>query len=186
MKPERGDEQPMTVAIRANVFDSPATRQFVLGLLLAVATVAVYYPVNRYQFVNYDDDTSVTNNLHVKYGLDWDGVKWAFTTFHVSNWVPLTWLSHALDCEIFGLNPGRLPDIFHEVRITLKTRNHQGNSALPLLRRCSMGGDGHRAGCRCCFGLRAFLGRCNQGSSLRSSARKAAATAPKARTSNML
>lgn len=97
-------------------------RLFLLGLILVMATTAVYYPVNGHQFVNYDDDAQITNNIHVKYGLDWDGVKWAFTTFHFANWVPLTWLSHALDCQIFGLNPGRHHDtnlLLHELDVVL-------------------------------------------------------------------
>src|SRR5271165_4074100 len=78
----------------------------VLSVLLVVATVAVYFPVHAYQFLNYDDDVVVTNNVHVKYGLSWDGVKWAFTTFYFANWQPLAWVSHALDSELFGLKPG--------------------------------------------------------------------------------
>ena len=78
----------------------------VLSVLLVVATLAVYYPVHSYQFLNYDDDVVVTNNVHVKYGLSWDGVKWAFTTFYFANWQPLAWVSHALDSELFGLKPG--------------------------------------------------------------------------------
>jgi len=57
--------------------------------------------------VNYDDNVYVTDNLHVKYGLDWDEVKWAFSSYDANNWHPLTWLSHMLDCEFFGLNPAR-------------------------------------------------------------------------------
>jgi hypothetical protein len=102
-----GAERPMTGPIGAAFFRSPATRQLVLGLLLAVATVALYYPVDHHQFVNYDDDLYVTNNWHIKYGLSWTGVKWAFTTHYAYNWHPLTWLSHGLDCQLFFLNSGR-------------------------------------------------------------------------------
>ena len=63
--------------------------------------------MNRYDFADVDDAAYLTDNLHIKYGLDWDGVKWAFTTYYVANWHPVTWLSHALDCELFRLNPGR-------------------------------------------------------------------------------
>ena len=106
----------------AGRFTSPELWPFVLGLLLVVAILAVYYPVNGHQFVNYDDDVCVTNNIHVKYGLDWDEVKWAFTTFYFAVWVPLSWLSHALDCQIFGLNPGWHHDtnlVLHALSVVL-------------------------------------------------------------------
>jgi tetratricopeptide (TPR) repeat protein len=87
------------------LFSSPEKRNFVLGLLLVVATLAIYNPVTHHPFVNFDDDRYVTDNIHVRAGLHWDTVKWAFTSFDEANWHPLTWLSHALDCQIFGLNP---------------------------------------------------------------------------------
>jgi len=77
----------------------------VLCLLLVVATLAVYNPVNRNAFVNFDDDHYITQNPHVVAGLSWDTVKWAFSNYYEANWHPLTWLSHALDCQLFGLNP---------------------------------------------------------------------------------
>src|SRR5271167_3129751 len=77
----------------------------VLVLLLALATLAVYYPVRHLPFINYDDDLYVTENVHVQSGLEWDTVQWAFTTYAASNWHPLTWLSHALDVQFFSLDP---------------------------------------------------------------------------------
>ena len=77
----------------------------ILCLLLAVATLALYNPVARHPFVNYDDDRYVTDNPHVNSGLSWGTVKWAFTTTSEANWHPLTWLSHALDVQLFRLNP---------------------------------------------------------------------------------
>jgi len=77
----------------------------VLCLLLVAATLAVYNPVNRNAFVNFDDDHYITGNPHVLAGLKWDTVKWAFTDYYEANWHPLTWLSHALDAQLFGLNP---------------------------------------------------------------------------------
>jgi tetratricopeptide (TPR) repeat protein len=74
----------------------------VLSILLAVITFIVYLPVGRYGFVDYDDSDYVKANDHVLGGLNWVTVKWAFTTAHASNWHPLTWLSHALDCQLFG------------------------------------------------------------------------------------
>jgi tetratricopeptide (TPR) repeat protein len=77
----------------------------VLCLLLVAATLAVYNPVNRNAFVNFDDDHYITGNPHVLAGLSWETVKWAFTNYYEANWHPLTWISHALDAQLFGLNP---------------------------------------------------------------------------------
>lgn len=82
------------------------TRPRFIALLLALVTLVVYLPVRHHDFVVYDDNDYITENLVVQDGLTWAGVKWAFTTWHASNWHPLTWLSHMLDCELFGLNPG--------------------------------------------------------------------------------
>ncbi len=76
-----------------------------IALVLALVTLAIYLPVLHNGFVNYDDDDYVTNNRVVKNGLTPAGVHWAFTTFHAANWHPLTWWSHMLDCQLFGLNP---------------------------------------------------------------------------------
>ena len=70
-----------------------------------VATVATYYPARNHPFLHFDDSKYVTANPQVQNGLSWSTAEWAFTTYDASNWHPLTWLSHALDCEIFGLDP---------------------------------------------------------------------------------
>jgi Flp pilus assembly protein TadD len=77
-------------------------------LLLAAATFAVFWQVRLYDFVNLDDKMYIVENRHVLSGLTIDGVKWAFTSFHASNWHPLTWLSHMLDIDLFGVNAGRM------------------------------------------------------------------------------
>jgi hypothetical protein len=74
-------------------------------LILAVVT-ALYYPVVSYPFVNYDDDVYVTENAHVRAGLSWSTVKWAFASTENANWHPLTWMSHAIDFEFSGPQPG--------------------------------------------------------------------------------
>ncbi|PYT28731.1 MAG: hypothetical protein DMG57_13915 [Acidobacteria bacterium] len=76
----------------------------VLGL--ALLNVAVYWQLNRYQFLNFDDDAYITDNPSVAAGFTWDGVRWAFTAIDYFYWQPLTWLSHMLDCQLFGLNAG--------------------------------------------------------------------------------
>jgi tetratricopeptide (TPR) repeat protein len=75
-------------------------------LALAVVTTALYWPMTHHNFVNFDDDDYITNNSHVKAGLTWAGVIWAFHTGAAANWHPLTWLSHMLDCQLYGLYPG--------------------------------------------------------------------------------
>ncbi len=81
-------------------------RAYALGLLLILLTVALYYPVRRHPYVNYDDNVYVTDNIHVQGGLTWDTVEWALVTFDAGNWHPLTWLSHALDVEMYDTHPG--------------------------------------------------------------------------------
>jgi tetratricopeptide (TPR) repeat protein len=76
-----------------------------IGLLLALTTLLVYLPATTYQFINYDDPDYVSDNPVIQNGLTWAGVKWAFTGAHSSNWHPLTWLSHMVDCDLFLLNP---------------------------------------------------------------------------------
>ncbi len=77
-----------------------------IALLLALVTLVIYLPVLHDGFVNYDDDDYVTNNLRYQKWPDRRaGIQWAFTSFHSANWHPVTWLSHMLDCEFFGLNP---------------------------------------------------------------------------------
>ena len=87
------------------IFRSPAQRKLVLGLLLVVVTLALYNPASRNGFVNFDDDRYVTDNPQVRAGLHWSTISWAFTSLDQANWHPLTWLSHALDCQLFKLNP---------------------------------------------------------------------------------
>ena len=94
-------------------------RSWIFALILVVATIALYYPVSHHPFVNYDDDAYVTENVHVQSGLTWDTVQWAFTTFESANWHPLTWISHALDYQMFQLDPGG----HHETNVVLHVVN---------------------------------------------------------------
>lgn len=85
---------------------SPGKRNLAICLLLAVATFALYSPAFGHPFIfNYDDDLYVNNNTHVKAGLTWETVRWALTSTEFTNWHPATWLSHALDCTLYGVNP---------------------------------------------------------------------------------
>ncbi|MHC4395996.1 MAG: tetratricopeptide repeat protein [Planctomycetota bacterium] len=80
---------------------------FCICLILALTTFAAYWQVHSYDFVDYDDRLYVSENTNVTAGLTRQGIAWAFTTGYFGNWHPLTWLSHMLDCELFGLNAGR-------------------------------------------------------------------------------
>jgi len=75
-------------------------------LVLILTTLAVFWQLHNYDFVHYDDDTYVTDNRHIHSGLSWQGIRWAFTSGYASNWHPLVWLSHMLDCQLFGLRAG--------------------------------------------------------------------------------
>ncbi|MFN8006383.1 MAG: tetratricopeptide repeat protein [Terriglobia bacterium] len=80
--------------------------RWLLILTLAALTIGVYWPVGTFEFVGFDDNIYVSGNPQVQRGIDIQGLKWAFTTFDVSNWHPLTWVSHMLDCQWFALNSG--------------------------------------------------------------------------------
>jgi protein O-mannosyl-transferase len=96
-----------TVVLSAatRLFASAAKRRVVLCLSLFIVTLAFYSPIVHNQFTTLDDEVYILHNPPVRGGLTWNTVKWAFTTFHAGNWHPITWLSHALDCTLFGLNP---------------------------------------------------------------------------------
>ena len=81
-------------------------RAVLICVLLAAATLATFWPVRHHEFLNWDDLTYVTGNDHVKGGLTWEGCAWAFTHSYSANWHPLTWISHMLDCQWFGLHAG--------------------------------------------------------------------------------
>ncbi len=72
---------------------------------LGLITLAVYWPSLTQGFLAYDDQAYVTENPQVRAGLTWRGLVWAFESFSVANWHPLTWLSHMLDCQLYGLKP---------------------------------------------------------------------------------
>lgn len=94
---------------------------FFICFFLIIITLAIYWPVRSHDFVYLDDYSYVFENFHVQDGITLDSVAWAFTTVHSANWHPLTWLSHILDCQLFGLNPGRhhLTNLFFHISNTL-------------------------------------------------------------------
>ena len=95
---------------KSNAGIAPETNRFsaaiAFGLLLVLGTLILYSPMRAHDFINYDDDDYVINNPHVTAGLNWQTIRWSFTSTEQSNWHPLTWLSHTLDCQLFGLDAG--------------------------------------------------------------------------------
>jgi tetratricopeptide (TPR) repeat protein len=79
--------------------------KILISLLLILAIIIAYGQIKNFDFVGYDDQDYVTENSHVQKGLTVESIIWAFSSFHSANWHPLTWLSHMLDCELYGLNP---------------------------------------------------------------------------------
>src|ERR1051325_6509537 len=75
-------------------------------LALAVVTSAIYAQVIGHQFITLDDPTYIQENPMVNRGITGAGIAWAFTTFYATNWHPLTWISHMIDCQLFGTNAG--------------------------------------------------------------------------------
>src|SRR6516162_10545751 len=97
----------MTAAQPSPGPDHPVQWRIVLGvsLLLALGVFLIFGRTCGYGFVNFDDDSYFSANYHVKAGLTWKGILWAFQTGYASNWHPLTWLSLMLDAQLFGTGP---------------------------------------------------------------------------------
>jgi tetratricopeptide (TPR) repeat protein len=95
------------------------SREFALALLLAALTLAVYGRAVGFGFVVFDDPRYVTDNFHVLSGLSLSGIRWACTTFHDCNWIPLTWISLMLDATLYGRWAGG----FHATNILLHVAN---------------------------------------------------------------
>ena len=109
LKKRRQDKNTFATHCRADSATSEIRKLFavpaVCGLLI-LAVIAVFGQTYGHDFINYDDNEYVYENSHVSRGLTRDGFAWALTSFHASNWHPLTWLSHMLDCQFYQLHPG--------------------------------------------------------------------------------
>src|SRR5436190_4806400 len=77
----------------------------VICILLVGIVWIVFGQTLQHQFINYDDDQYVYENPRITNGLTLDGIQWALTHVHASNWHPLTTISHMLDCQLYGLQP---------------------------------------------------------------------------------
>jgi hypothetical protein len=76
--------------------------KLILCVVLALAAAAIYWPVAGHKFINYDDNTDITDNRHVTDGLTLGGIGWAFGSIDFSNWIPLTRISWMIDWSLFG------------------------------------------------------------------------------------
>ncbi len=103
--PASPSSKPTSVsrAIQGGLFNVP---DLLISALLLAAVFFVYYQVLHFDFVTLDDPEYVTENQHVQAGLTLAGVAWAFKTSAAGSWFPITWLSHMLDCQLFGLDSG--------------------------------------------------------------------------------
>jgi protein O-mannosyl-transferase len=104
-----------------------------IAIFLGVSTLLLYAQVGRHSFLAYDDHEYVFENSRVISGLDVENVWWALRAGHAANWHPLTWLSHMLDCQLFGLNPGA----HHVVNVLF----HGANAVLLFLALARMTGS---------------------------------------------
>jgi tetratricopeptide (TPR) repeat protein len=77
-----------------------------IPLILLLATLLVYSQVRNFPFINYDDPAYVYANPHILSGLTLESLKWAFTAVVAANWMPVTLISHMLDCQLFGVDSG--------------------------------------------------------------------------------
>ncbi|PYV53463.1 MAG: hypothetical protein DMG98_20945 [Acidobacteria bacterium] len=87
---------------------SPAPRATILGVSVFLTSITwlVFGETLHHPSINFDDQGYVFQNPRVTPGLTLTGILWAFRHSHMENWHPLTWISHMLDCQLFGLNPG--------------------------------------------------------------------------------
>jgi tetratricopeptide (TPR) repeat protein len=99
-----GQQSPLITPIGAGRWDQ-RWRVPAVSFVLAAITFAVFGQTLTHDFVDYDDNEYVYENPMVAGGLSLKGIVWAFTRIHVANWHPLTWLSHMLDCQLYGLHP---------------------------------------------------------------------------------
>ena len=93
----------------------------IVCLLFVIVILALYWPLSNYDFINYDDNLYVTENRQVTSGLTFEGIIWSFRTTYFCNWHPLTWLSHMVDVELYGLDAGghHLTNVFFHMANTL-------------------------------------------------------------------
>jgi protein O-mannosyl-transferase len=82
------------------------TQKFLIALALTALVWIVFAQTAHFDWVRYDERDYVYGSARVTSGLSFSNIAWAFTHFHAANWHPITTLSHMLDCQLFGVNPG--------------------------------------------------------------------------------
>ena len=115
------DPNPDSLVVRPSLLPH-VPDLWLYSVILCIAIVAAYLPVHHHPFSINDDEQYVVNNPHLQHGLDWPTLRWAFTTYDLANWHPLTWLSHAADVQMFQLNPSGHHDVnlaFHVLNAIL-------------------------------------------------------------------
>lgn len=95
----------MAEQLKTTAVNTSRSERLLLPAIIVI-TLLVYLQVAWHDFINFDDDVFVYENPMVAAGLTLEGIRWAFTTAHEVNWIPLSWLSHMLDVSLFGMNPG--------------------------------------------------------------------------------
>ena len=135
--PQMAPAPSCNVAVKPGFFISTGKSNVVLSLLLILLTLIVYNPIIRNDFLQLDDPAYITANPHVRAGLTWPTIKWAFTSTEQANWHPVTWLSHALDFQIYGLRAAG----HHYVTVLL----HAATAVLLFLFLCSATGFAGRS-----------------------------------------
>ena len=119
MRKSEQKERPEAMRPTDGMSLSPQKNTAIACLLLAVLTLAFYNPIAHCGFVYSDDVVYLTQNPAIQSGLTWDAVRFAFTSVNTGIWHPLTWLSHAFDCQLFGMNPAG----HHYVSLLFHTTN---------------------------------------------------------------
>ncbi|HEV1286119.1 MAG TPA: tetratricopeptide repeat protein [Bryobacteraceae bacterium] len=85
---------------------APPRYDLYVSLSLLALTLMVYFQVHTFDFVNFDDRETIIGNSHIRDGITLAGLAWAFTSAYAANWFPVTWISHMLDFQLFGLDSG--------------------------------------------------------------------------------
>jgi len=94
-------------------------RTILICFVLVLGTAALYYPAGGFKFAEVDDRDYVVENYRINSGWTLSGLAWSFQAGYAANWHPLTWMSHMVDCQLYGLNPGR----HHVTNIVLHVLN---------------------------------------------------------------
>ncbi|MGO9148021.1 MAG: tetratricopeptide repeat protein [Desulfomonilia bacterium] len=104
---EMQGDNPITSAQTPKRYHRSLCFEVLICLLLAGVIFFVYWQVTSFDFINFDDEIYIENNHSIEHGINFESIKWAFSSFgYASNWYPMTWISHMLDIQLFGMHPG--------------------------------------------------------------------------------